>query len=54
MNFLAGARTGEMRPIGSNVDEAELWTSRQEELHWLSGNCSLSSLGFYVMPNKPA
>ena len=26
MNFLAGTRTGEMRPIGSNVDEAELRT----------------------------
>ena len=28
MNFLAGTRTGEMRPIGSNVDEAELRTCR--------------------------
>ena len=60
MNFLAGTRTGEMRPIGSNVDEAELRTCRLVNLTpggitmAFRGNCSVSSLGFHIMPNRPA
>lgn len=48
MNVLAGTRAGEMKPIGSNVDEAELRTCCLVNLTWggittaFSGNCSVS------------
>ena len=51
MNFLAGTRTREMRPRGSNVDEAELRTYCL--MNFTSGG-SMSSLGFLFMPNRPA